>query len=229
LCQRQGSSKKCRSQSATRRAKRVGGEHEVRARGLARLAEARGVGLGGEPADLELHAGERALAQHRDLLGDAERAVVVAADRDHRERVAVAAPQPPQRLAERLADRVPDRRVDAGGGDQPEPPVAQDVERHRSGEIPAALGGERVLAHERGRDLVADDRVDLEQPGVLVAGVGLADHPFARVDARDDRRAMGHLVVAAAVDAAQRDPDRERLDALDRQVRHRSGAGNGGD
>jgi len=84
-------------------------------------------------------------------------------------------------------------------------------------QLPAALDRQAVGAEQPRRDLVVDDPVDLEQAGVLVAGVRLAHDPLLGVDARDDRRAVGHVVVAAAVDAAERDPDRDRLDPADRQ------------
>ena len=120
---------------------RVGAEDEVGACRGPRDPESRRVFLGRQPADLELHPGEATLAELADLLGDVLLAVV-AADRDHRQAVPVAAPQPMQRLPERLADRVPDCGVDAGGGDEPEPPVAKDVEGGRAGELPAALDPE---------------------------------------------------------------------------------------
>ncbi len=108
--------------------------------------------LGGQAPDLELHAGEATLAELGDLLGDVL-LPVVATDRDHRQAVAVAAPQPMQWLAERLPDRVPDRRVDACGRDEPETPVTEDVERGRTGELPAPLDAEGILADQRRGDL----------------------------------------------------------------------------
>jgi hypothetical protein len=87
----------------------------------------------------------------------------------------IAAPESPERLSERLADRVPDRGVDAGARDEPPAAVAEDVEGRRPGELPAALDRKGVLADQTRSDLLADDAVDLEQVGVLVAGVGLAD------------------------------------------------------
>ena len=113
--------------------------------------------------------------------------------------------------------------------DEAQPAVAEDVVRRRSRQLPAALDREGVAAGQGGRDLVVDDRVDLEQARVLVPRVGLADDPLARVDARDNRRAVGHLVVAAPVHTAQRDPDRDRLDALDREARHAAGPAKGSD
>jgi hypothetical protein len=89
----------------------VGGEQEA---GPARLpggAEALGVLLGGQAADLELHPGEAALLDLGHLGGDVGVGAVVAADRDHRQAVAVPAPQAPERPAVGLAERVPERRV----------------------------------------------------------------------------------------------------------------------
>ena len=141
---------------------------------------------------------------------------VVAADRDHRQAVAVPAPEAPQRLSEHLADEIPDREVDARARDQAEAPVTEDVERRGPRKLPAALDRQRVLPDQDRSDFVVDDPLDLEQAGVLVAGVGLADeavdgHPH------DHGRAVGHVVVRAPIDALERDPDRRRLDADDRQ------------
>ncbi len=91
-------------------------------------------------------------------------------------------------------------------------PVAQDVEGGRPCTLPAALDGERVLADQARRYLVDDDALDLEQAGVLVACIGLADNAFVGLDARDDRRAVGHVVVAAAERSRERHADRGRLD-----------------
>ena len=199
----------------------VGAEHEVGPGGGARRAEPRRVLLGGEPADLELHAGEALLAELRDLPGDVLRAVV-AADRDHGQAVAISTPESVERLAERLADRVPDRGVDAGRGDEAEPAVAQDVERGRACELPAALDAERVLADQPRRDLRPQDLVDLVEAGVLVTAVGLADDALLGTDPRHDRRAVRHLVRAAAVGLRERHADRDRLDLGDREARDRA-------
>ncbi len=201
----------------------VGAEDEVGPGGGARGPEARRVLLGREPADLELHAGEPLLAELGHLLGDVL-LPVVAADRDHRQAVAVAAPEPVQRLTERLADGVPDGGVDAGGRDEAEPAVAQDVERRRPRELPAALDPERVLADQPRRDLGPEDLVDLVEARVLVAAVGLADDALLRAQPRHDRRAVRHLVRAAAVGLRERDADRDRLDLRDRQARDRGSA-----
>ena len=176
----------------------VGAENEVGPSGGARRAEPCRILLRREPADLELHAREPTVAELLDLGRDVLRAVV-AADRDHRQALAVAAPQPVEWLPERLADRVPDRRVDARGRDQSEPAVAQDVERRGPRELPAPLDAEGVLADQARSDLGPDDRVDLVEPGVLVAAVRLADDALLGADSGDDRRAVGHLVRAAVV------------------------------
>src|SRR5206468_2557931 len=139
--------------------------------------------LGREAADLELHAGESTLEQLLDLGGDVGVRAVVAADRDHRDAVAVAAPEAPQRLTVRLADEVPDGRVHAGARDEAEAAVAEDVVGRRARELPAAFDGERVLSEEPRRDLLANDAVDSPERLVLVAGIGLADEPVVRRDA----------------------------------------------
>src|SRR5207249_9499987 len=91
-----------------------------------RLAHAGGVVLDARRADLELHSGETQLFQFGDLFGDAERAVVVAGDGDHRQARAVSAPEPPERGGERLADGVPQGGIDTGRCNQTEPAVAED-------------------------------------------------------------------------------------------------------
>src|SRR6185437_763958 len=153
----------------------VGQQDEVVACGRARLPEARRVLVGAQPSHLELHPGETLRLERLDLARDVRVLAVVAADRDHRNRVAVAAPEPPERLAERLAGRVPGSRVDAGAGDEAEAAVAQDVEGRGAGELPDALDREQVLAEDARRDLVTDDALDLDQRSVLVADVRLAD------------------------------------------------------
>ena len=111
-----------------------------------------------------------------DLLADPRQvATVVAADDVDRDAVAVPAPEPPERLPERLADGVPDREIDARERDQADAAVAQLVEGDGIAELPAALVGERVLADEPRRDLVADHADDVGQRLVLIGGVGLAD------------------------------------------------------
>lgn len=200
---------------------RVRRDEEIIAARRPCLADARDVVLGRERADLELDAGQTELPELRDLLGDAERAVAVAGDRDHRQARAVATPQLPERCPERLADRVPDRGVDAGAGDETAATVAQDVEGHWARQLPALLGRERVRADESRGDLLAHDTVDLEQVGVLVTRVRLADDPLVGDDTGHERRAVGHLVGAAAVGPCEWHPERDRLDRPDREpVRH---------
>ena len=129
-------------------------QHEVRRRRRSRATRNRAASSSGvSPPTLNFSRrgpsrGSRAISS-----AISRATVVVAADGDHRHAVAVAAPEPPQRLAERLADRVPDRGVDARHGDEAEPAVAQDVERRRPAELPAALDGEGVLADQPRRDL----------------------------------------------------------------------------
>ena len=199
----------------------VGHQDEVVARRLARLDEPCGVFGRRQPTDLELHPGEATAAQLVDLIGNAHSGAVVAADRRHLDRVAVTAPQSPQRLPGGLADGVPDRRVDARAGDKPEPTVAQDVVGRRASQLPATFHGAGIDPDELRSDLVADDRRDLLQSGVLVSGVRLTDHTCGRVHLGDDRRAVGHSILAAAVGAVEGDADGDELDALDRQCRRR--------
>ena len=118
-------------------------------------------------------------------------------------------------LPERLADRVPQCRVDAGAGDEPEPPVAQDVEGRGSQQLPEPFDRERVLAEQLRRKLVVDDAVDLEQARVLVAGVCLADDAVVGRDPHDDRRAMRHVVMAAVKRPHEWHANRDRLDRRD--------------
>lgn len=56
----------------------------------------------------------------------------------------------------------------------------------------------RVLADDARRDLRVDGGVDVEQPRIFVSDVRLADDALLGVDPRDNRRAMRHLVEAAA-------------------------------
>src|SRR6185437_3395756 len=131
-------------------------------RRLARGTDARSVLLGRERPHLELAAAEAHVAPLGHLVPDAvEVAAVVAADDVDGDPVGVAAPEPPQRLPEGLADRVPDREVDRSERDEADPAVAQLVEGHRMAELPAALHRERVLTDQARRDLVADDVHDL--------------------------------------------------------------------
>ena len=195
---------------------RVGAEDEVVAGRRPRALEALGVGLRVAAADLELEAGEPEVAELGDLVLDLG-AAVVATDRDHRQLRPEAAPEAPERLAEGLPDRVPQGRVDAGAGDEAEPAVAEDVERRGSRELPVALDGVRVLADQRGRDLLVDDPRDLAERGILVAGPGLADDSLLGVHAADGRRAVRHLVLAAAIRPHERDADRDRLERANRQ------------
>ncbi len=198
---------------------RVDHQHEARLPPPSRAARTRSASsTGPAPPTLNLQPASPGVAIALHLAGDlGERLPVVAADRDHLDAPPEPAPEPPQRLAERLADGVPDRRVDAGTGDEAEPPVAQDVERRGPGELPAALDLERVLADQPRLDLVPDDREDLVERCILVAGVRLADDALARVDARDHRGALRHAVVAAREHAGERHAKRHDLDALDRE------------
>ena len=174
---------------------------------------------GARAADLELAAGEPSLAVALHLARElGQRLPVVAADRDQLDAPAIAAPEPPERLAEGLADGVPDRRVDAAAGDEPEPAIAQDVEGGGARELPAALDLERVLADQPRLDLVAHDGEQLGQRGVLVARVGLADDALARVHAGDHGGAVGHAVVAAREHPRERHAQRDDLDPIDRQA-----------
>jgi hypothetical protein len=99
----------------------IGVDHqdEVRPRGLACGGHALEVGLGSQPADLELAAGHpgRAIGFHLSSdVGERLALHVVAADRDDGQPLAVAAQQRAHGLAQGLAHRVPHRAVDAGDG-----------------------------------------------------------------------------------------------------------------
>ena len=84
-------------------------------------------------------------------------------------------------------------------------------------ELPAALDLERVLADQPRLDLVPDDREDLVERRILVAGVRLAHDALARVDARDHRGPLRHAVVAAREHAGERHAKGHDLDPLDRE------------
>src|SRR4029077_5379016 len=105
---------------------RVDREHEVVAGGLPRGGDPLRVLARRFASDLELAAAEPALAPLGDLVADpGEVAAVVPADDVDRDRVAVAAPELPERPAERLPDRVPEREVDGRERDEPDPLVAE--------------------------------------------------------------------------------------------------------
>ena len=195
----------------------VGHQHEVVAGGAAGFDEPLGVLGRRQPADFELHAGQPARLKLGDLLGDADTGAVIAADRGDGDRVAVPTPQPPEGLSRRLADGVPDRRVDARAGHQSEAAITQDVERRRPRLLPTQLHGAGIEADQLRSDLVADDARDLLEAGVLVAGVRLTDDSRGRVHLGDDRRAMGHAVLAAAIRSVERDANRDEVDSFDRQ------------
>src|SRR5437764_1199915 len=80
-------------------------------------------------ARLELAPGQAVRPVELHLRGQlAGRAVVVAADGNEGQRVAVAAPQPEEGQAQRLAHGVPDGAIDAGDGLRRQLALAQDVE-----------------------------------------------------------------------------------------------------
>jgi hypothetical protein len=194
---------------------RVRGEDEVVARHVAHGPRSHGVCVGIETADLQLHAADTELEQTVHLGPQVGARVVVAADRDHRQARAVAAPETPQGLAECLADGVPQCSVDARARDEPDAPVAEDVEGRRPHQLPAAFDRVRVFAEQLRRELVVDDAVDLEQARVLVTRVRLADDPVVGRDPHHDRRAVRHLVVAAAKRPHERHANRDRLHGRD--------------
>src|SRR5581483_6074814 len=164
-------------------------------------------------ADLELAAAKPELAPLRHLVPDpGEVAAVVAADDVDADRVPVPAPELPERTVEDLADRVPERQVDAREGDEADPAVAELVERDRKPELPAALDREAVLADQPRRQLVGDDCRDVAQGRVLVARIGLPDDALPRGHAGEDRGAVAHPVVAAPVLLLERHDDRRHLD-----------------
>ena len=200
-------------------------DDEVRACRVARGRDAGGILLGREAAHLELAAAEAGRFPAGDLVSDrTDVGAVVAADDVDRHAIAIAAPETPQGLADRLPDGVPDGEVDVRDGHQADAAVAQLVVGDGVGELPAALVRERVLTDEMRADLLADDRGDLAEGLVLVTCVGLADDSLGRVDARDDARAVVHAVVAAAILAVERDDERDQLDRFDRQPIQRAHA-----
>ena len=161
---------------------RVGAEDEVVADGLARaketaLASVSGIGA----AHLELHAREAELTQLCHLVFDVEIAVVPA-DRDHRHRLAaIAAPEPPQRLADRFAERVPERGVDARARDETQPPVAQDVVGRGPRQLPRpARVRSASVPRRRGAISSPHDRCDRLEALVLVTRPRLPDRSPSR-------------------------------------------------
>ena len=200
----------------------VGGEDEAVARRHPHGPRSRGVRVGVETAHLQLHAADAELEQAAHLGLQIDARVVIAADRDHRQARAVAAPETPQGLAECLADGVPQRSVHARARDEPDAPVAEDVEGRRPHQLPAAFDRVRVFAEQLRRKLVVDDAVDLEQARVLVTGVRLADDAVVGCDPHDDRRPVRHLVVAAAKRSHERHANRDRLHGRDRQAGRRA-------
>ena len=154
---------------------------------------------GARPPTLNLQPREAHAAQGLDLLLDRDPRVVVAADRDHRQRLAGSRPR-----GATAAGRAPCRP-------RPRAPCRRRRRRRARGDGRAgcrtwpggpAPSSARRRAHprpEQRRDLLTDDAVDLEQRRVLVAGVGLADEPLLGVHAGDHGRAVRHLVPAAAV------------------------------
>lgn len=172
----------------------------------------------GGSADLELHAAEPHRLVAGDLVRDrAQRLSVVPADRDHGHLVGEAAPEPPQRLLERLADGVPDRGIRRGESDEAQPPVAEDVICSGVRRLPALCCAEGVHPDEARTDLIDDDVVDLVESGELVTDVRLPDNAVARSQLDDERGAMGHRVVAAFELAGKRSHDRDRVYPRDDQ------------
>ena len=108
----------------------VDGQDEAGARGLAGGFDSPGVLLGGEPADLELAAGHAGAAVRFHLTADVgERLAfhVVTADRDDGQPRPVATQQRAHAFAQRLADEIPERTVDAGDRLEQDLPVATRV------------------------------------------------------------------------------------------------------
>src|SRR6185295_17757729 len=98
---------------------RVDRQNEVVAPGLAGGFDALRILCRRLAADLELAPTEAELAPLGHFLADAgEIGAVVAADDVDTERVAVAAPKLEERPVERLADRIPEREVDARQSDE---------------------------------------------------------------------------------------------------------------
>src|SRR5205823_1754736 len=64
-----------------------------------------------EPADLEFETCESKVEERTDLVLDVRLLSVITADRDHGDARAIAAPEPPERLRERLAHRIPNCRI----------------------------------------------------------------------------------------------------------------------
>ena len=200
----------------------VDDEDEILADRLARDPHALGVFGRGPAADFEFAA---RVTLKLDLLhlaakiGERLAFLVIAGDADRREAIGIAAPKLVKRRVERLADRVPQRAVDASLRAHREFPVAQDVGARLPHELPAALDVESVLADQQRLDLVEDDLDHLALGFKFVAVVDLADDSRRSVHPGNDRAAMRHEVVAAAKCARQRHAERHAFDAFDLQLR----------
>ena len=201
----------------------VNSQGEVVPRSAAGLAKPHGILLGAETTNLELHPSELSLDEAAHFGRDVGVLCVVPADRDHGHAVAVAPPQFPQGHAEGSSHRIPQRNVNAGGRHEPQASIPEDVPRRWSGKFPAPLDREGILADELGSDLLVDDAIDLTEARILVTRIRFTHDAAGRIDPRNDRGPMRHLVVAALVHAVEGNPHGDCLDPLDTQIGHRLG------
>ena len=192
-------------------------QDEIGARRPARRVDSLGVLLGREPADLELAAGHAGPAVRLHLPADVSERLafhVVAADGDDGQPLPVAAEQRAHALAERLADQVPQRAVDAGDRLEEHLAIAARVAEGEQ-RLPDALALEDAHAADaRGQRLV-DQPHDLAPVLAVVAVVDLADQARVGAHARHDGAAREDAVGAAAEVLGERDRDRDRFDGLD--------------
>src|SRR5262249_48728354 len=186
--------------------------------GLARSGDALEIGLGSEPADLELAPGHPGRPIRFHLASDVgERLAlhVVAADRDDGQPLAVAAEQGAHGLAQRLAYGVAPGAVATGDG------LHQERAAHPGsvGEGEAALPDTLALHDREPGDLwrqhVTYEAGDLGSVGAIVAVVDLADQAVSGAQPRHHRGALEDRIGAAPEVPGQRNVDGDRLDGVD--------------
>ena len=196
---------------------RVDRDDKIGAAAIATGGDAGRVRLGREAPDLDLAAGHPGFAQPGHLapeIGQRLAVLVIGGDRDDRQPLGKPAEEGGDRRAERFAQEVPQRGVDAG--DRFHHLLAVAVwygELEHLGPQPFDMSG--VLAEQQRRQLVRDDSRDVAAVRPVVAVVDLARQPVRGADAGDDRVAAGHPVAAAAEHLPQRDLYRDGLDAVD--------------
>src|SRR3989442_2647567 len=190
-------------------------------RGLAGGFDRLGVVFGREAAHLELASRHAGTAVGFHLVADVgERLAfhVIAADGDDGQAPAIAAEQGAHTLAQRLADEVPERAVDAGDRLEEHLPVAaQMTEGEQS--LPDAFAFENAHTPNERSQRLPNDPHDLATVLAVVAVVDLADDPALRAHAGDDGAAREDGVRAAAEVLLQRDLDRDGFDTVDAHVR----------